>query len=239
MRAGVFPTELSRLLDQILVFACKLVLFLLTWSPRQILNFQLICGGHLTFRAWRRALSNKFVHIVHDVVDVVVELFGQSHKLLRKLGRKVQSALVQEVVEIFLRDLCLKDLDPHDVLVVIVRGYNYISLLFFLVVGAVVILRCLLNVAALESLDFRFFILVLRIFVLILLFVVLLILIAYPAGILPVHPIIHLLIIRILHLFVTLIVVFLLILELVLIILLVVFLALAALPVAAFARANL
>ena len=32
-------------------------------------------------------LTNEFVHIVHDVVDVVVELFGQSHKLLGKLRR--------------------------------------------------------------------------------------------------------------------------------------------------------
>ena len=47
-------------------------------------------------------MTNEFVHIVHDVVDVVVELFRQPHKLLGKLGRKVQSALVQEVVEVLL-----------------------------------------------------------------------------------------------------------------------------------------
>jgi hypothetical protein len=122
---------------------------------------------------------------------------------------------------------------------VIVRLYNDISLFFILVVGAVVILRCLLDVAALESFDFGLFILVLRIFVLILLFVVFLILIADSAGILSVHPIIHLLIVRVLHLFVTLIVVLLLILELVFVILLVVLLALTALPVATFARAYL
>ena len=121
MRTGVFPTELSRLLYQVLVFARKLVLFLLAWCPWQVLNFLLICGGHLAFRAWGWTLSNEFIHIVHDVVDVVVELFGQSNKLLGKLGRKVQSALVKEVVEVLLRDLGLQDLDPHDVLIVIVR----------------------------------------------------------------------------------------------------------------------
>ena len=239
MRTGVFPTELRRLLYQVLVFAGKLVLFLLAWCPWQILNFLLVYGGHLAFRAWRRALSNEFVHVVHDVVDVVVELFGQPHKLLGKLGRKVQGALVQEVVEILLRDLSLQDFDSHDILVVIVRRYNEISLFFILIVGSVVILRCLLDVAALESFDFRLFILVLRIFVLVLLFVVFFILIADSAGILPVHPIIHLLIVRVLHFFVTLIVVLLLILELILVILLVVFLALTALPVASFTRAYL
>lgn len=239
MRAGVFPTELRRLLYQVLVFASKLVLFLLAWCPWKVLNFLLACGGHLTFRAWRRALTNEFVHIVHDVVDVVVELFGQSNKLLGKLRRKVQGALVQEVVEILLRDLGLQDFDPHDILVVIVRRYYDISLFFVLVIGAVVILRCLLDVAALESFDFRLFILVLRIFVLILLFVVILVLISDSTCILPVHPIIHLLIIRVLHLFVSLIVVLLLILELVFIILLVVLLALTALSVASFTRAYL
>jgi hypothetical protein len=69
--------------------------------------------------------------------------------------------------------------------------------------------------------------------------VIFLVLIADPACILPVHPIIHLLIVRVLHLFVTLIVVLLLILELVFFILLIVLLALTALPVAALARAHL
>ena len=94
---------------------------MLAWCPWQILNFLLASRGNLPFRAWCRALSNEFVHIVHDVVDIVVELFGQSHKLLGKLGRKVQGALVQKVVEILLRDLGLQDFDPHDILVVIVR----------------------------------------------------------------------------------------------------------------------
>ena len=56
---------------------------------------------------------------------------------------------MQEVVEILLGDLSLQYLYPHDILVVIMRLNNDISLFFVLIICSVVILRCLLNVAAL------------------------------------------------------------------------------------------
>ena len=84
--------------------------------------------------------ANKLVDVVHDVVDVVVELLREAHELLRELCGQVESALVEEIVEIFLGDLA--QVDANAILV---------SFLLFLIVRAIVVLRLRLNEAILES----------------------------------------------------------------------------------------
>lgn len=141
---------------------------------------------------------------------------------------------MKEVVEILLRYLCLKDLNHHDILIVLLWRHYDVSFFLILVVSTIIILRGLLNVAIFESLDLSFLILVLSIFVFILFLIVFFVLIPDTADIPSVHALFQLLIIVVLHL-ISFIVILFLILKLVLIILLIVFLALAALSIAAFA----
>lgn len=95
-------------------------------------------------------VAYELVHVVHDVVDVVVELFAQSHKLLRQLGWEGEGAAMEEVVEVVLADLGLVDLHAYVAAVAVFFGTH--ELLLVLIVSTIVILGLeLLLVARLEG----------------------------------------------------------------------------------------
>ena len=152
---------------------------------------------------------------------------------------------MKEIVEILLRYLRLQDLDPHYLLTAFLLRITYLGLIStlsgpILIIGAVIILRGLLNVAIFEGFNFGLLIfLILCVLILVLFLVVLVVLVdsesSPPSNVTLVHVFIQMLIILVLHI-VTLIVVLLLVLKLILLII-VLLLILSALPLTPFATA--
>jgi hypothetical protein len=146
---------------------------------------------------------------------------------------------VKEIIEVFLGNLSLENLNSDDFLIAICRRDHEISLLLVFIISAIIVFRRLINLAIFKSLDLSLLILVFSILILIFLFVVFLILIdAHSANIPTIHALIHLLIIIVLHI-IAVVVILLFILKLIFVILFIILLALATLSITAFAGAHL
>lgn len=85
MRSSVFSAKLSRLLQEIFILVRELILFSdhCRLSPSWGNIRRLKVGYVMHLGILLRILSDKFVHIVHYVVNIVIELFREAHKLLR------------------------------------------------------------------------------------------------------------------------------------------------------------
>ena len=88
----------------------------------------------------RATRANNPIDEVHYVVDIVVELFRETDKLLREFCREVEGALVEKIIEVLLRDLI--KVNPDAVLV---------TILLIFVIRTVVVLINRLDEAVLVS----------------------------------------------------------------------------------------
>ena len=168
MWSSVLAAQLSRLLDQVIILLSELVLctgglglLMLSTTSRTVSRRVLI----LIIRAPR---ANNPIDEVHYVVDIVVELFRETDKLLREFCREVEGALVEKIIEVLLRDLI--KVNPDAVLV---------TILLIFVIRTVVVLINRLDEAVLVSGSCDLIVLVLVlvvaliVFIFVLLFIVL------------------------------------------------------------------